>query len=65
MPIGDFVNNIPPVGFLAIHIVLFLVGATPAILAFAIRRTVEEPEVWREREVRRERPLERARAAAP
>ena len=27
MPFGDFVNNIPPVGFLAIHIVLFLVGA--------------------------------------
>lgn len=30
--------------------VLFLVGATPAILAFVIRRTVEEPQVWRERE---------------
>jgi MFS family permease len=30
--------------------VLFLIGATPAILAFAIRRTVEEPRVWRERE---------------
>ncbi|HYI08300.1 MAG TPA: MFS transporter [Thermoanaerobaculia bacterium] len=30
--------------------VLFLVGATPAILAFWIRRTVEEPQVWRERE---------------
>jgi hypothetical protein len=27
MPFGDFVNNIPPVGFLAIHIVLFLIGA--------------------------------------
>jgi hypothetical protein len=27
MPFGDFVNNIPPVGFLAIHILLFLVGA--------------------------------------
>jgi MFS family permease len=29
---------------------LFLVGATPAILAFVIRRTVEEPPLWRERE---------------
>lgn len=28
---------------------LFLVGATPAILAFIIRRTVEEPPLWRER----------------
>ncbi len=27
MPFGDFVNGIPPVGFLAIHVVLFLVGA--------------------------------------
>ena len=27
MPFGDFVNSIPPVGFLAIHVVLFLVGA--------------------------------------
>ncbi|HEY3522400.1 MAG TPA: hypothetical protein VGK63_01750 [Candidatus Limnocylindrales bacterium] len=27
LPIGDFVNNIPPIGFLAIHIVLFLIGA--------------------------------------
>lgn len=29
---------------------LFLVGATPAVLAFIIRRTVEEPPLWRERE---------------
>ena len=28
---------------------LFVVGALPAIAAFAIRRTVEEPEVWRDR----------------
>lgn len=28
--------------------VLFLAGAAPAILAFFIRRTVEEPHVWRE-----------------
>ena len=27
MPFGDFVNSIPPVGFLAIHIVLFLIGS--------------------------------------
>jgi hypothetical protein len=27
MPIGDFINFIPPVGFLAIHIVLFIIGA--------------------------------------
>jgi hypothetical protein len=27
MPIGDFASNIPPVGFLAIHIVLFIIGA--------------------------------------
>ncbi|HYH06093.1 MAG TPA: MFS transporter [Thermoanaerobaculia bacterium] len=30
--------------------VLFLIGAAPAVLAFIVRRTVEEPEVWRERE---------------
>ena len=27
MPFGDFVNSIPPLGFLAIHIVLFAIGA--------------------------------------
>jgi hypothetical protein len=27
MPFGDFVNQIPPIGFLAIHIVLFAIGA--------------------------------------
>lgn len=26
--------------------VLFLIGAAPAVLAFVVRRTVEEPEVW-------------------
>lgn len=30
--------------------VLFLIGAAPAVLAFIVRRTVEEPEVWRERD---------------
>lgn len=29
--------------------VLFLIGAAPAVLAFVVRRTVEEPQVWRER----------------
>jgi MFS family permease len=29
--------------------VLFLIGALPAIAAFLIRRTVEEPPLWRER----------------
>ncbi|HEV7243225.1 MAG TPA: MFS transporter [Thermoanaerobaculia bacterium] len=29
--------------------VLFLIGAAPAILAFIVRRTVEEPAIWRER----------------
>ena len=29
---------------------LFLIGATPAVLAFVIRRNVEEPPLWRERE---------------
>jgi MFS family permease len=30
--------------------ILFLLGAAPAVLAFFIRRTVEEPRVWRERQ---------------
>jgi MFS family permease len=30
--------------------VLFLIGAAPAVAAFFIRRTVEEPELWRERD---------------
>jgi MFS family permease len=30
--------------------VLFLTGAAPAVLAFVIRRTVDEPQVWRERD---------------
>src|SRR5205823_14799984 len=29
--------------------VLFLVGALPAVAAFFIRRTVEEPPLWRDR----------------
>lgn len=27
MPFGDFVNNIPPIGFLVVHLVLFAAGA--------------------------------------
>ena len=27
MPFGDFVNAVPPIGFLAIHVVLFALGA--------------------------------------
>ena len=34
MPFGDFVNQIPPAGFLAIHVVLFLIGASFAYRAF-------------------------------
>lgn len=29
--------------------VLFLIGAAPALLAFIVRRTVDEPRIWRER----------------
>ena len=36
MPFGDFVNNIPPVGFLAIHTVLFLIGAYFAWRSFGV-----------------------------
>jgi hypothetical protein len=34
MPIGDFINGIPPIGFLAIHLVLFLFGAYAAWRTF-------------------------------
>ncbi|HET8797099.1 MAG TPA: MFS transporter [Thermoanaerobaculia bacterium] len=30
--------------------VLFLIGAAPALLAFIVRRTVEEPALWREQQ---------------
>ena len=30
--------------------VLFLIGAAPALLAFIVRRTVEEPPLWREQQ---------------
>ncbi|HEX6972915.1 MAG TPA: MFS transporter [Vicinamibacterales bacterium] len=32
--------------------ILFLVGAAPALLAFIVRRTVEEPPLWREQQQR-------------
>jgi len=35
MPFGDFVNQIPPIGFLAIHLVAFVMGAFFARQAFA------------------------------
>jgi hypothetical protein len=34
MPFGDFVNSVPPVGFLAIHVVLFALGSYFAWRAF-------------------------------
>ena len=34
MPFGDFVNQIPPIGFLLVHIVLFAIGAFFAWRAF-------------------------------
>jgi hypothetical protein len=39
MPIGDFINGIPPVGFLAIHVVLFLIGAYAAWRTFGVGAT--------------------------
>jgi MFS family permease len=37
--------------------VLFLIGALPAVAAFFIRRNVEEPDVWRDREASARAPL--------
>lgn len=34
MPFGDFVNSVPPLGFLAIHLALFLAGSYFAWRAF-------------------------------
>ena len=36
MPIGDFANQIPPVVFLGIHVVAFLIGAFFAQRAFSV-----------------------------
>ena len=35
MPFGDFVNQIPPLGFLVIHLVAFLLGTLFAQRSFA------------------------------
>jgi hypothetical protein len=39
MPFGEFVNQIPPIGFLVIHVVLFALGAYFAWRAFGIGST--------------------------
>ena len=39
MPFGDFVNQIPPIGFLAVHLVLFLAGAYFAWRSFGAAAT--------------------------
>ncbi len=38
MPFGDFVNLIPPAGFLLVHIVLFVVGLYLAKRSFDLAR---------------------------
>ena len=40
MPFGDFVNLIPPIGFLAIHVALFAAGAFFAWRSFGAGSTV-------------------------
>jgi hypothetical protein len=40
MPFGDFINGIPPIGFLAIHVVLFLFGAYAAWRSFGAGATL-------------------------
>jgi len=40
MPFGDFVNNIPPIGFLVVHVVLFLAGAYFAWRSFGAGATL-------------------------
>lgn len=39
MPYGDFINNIPPIGFLAIHVLLFATGAYFAWRSFGAGAT--------------------------
>ena len=39
MPFGDFVNQIPPIGFLVVHIVLFAFGAYFAWRSFGAGAT--------------------------
>ena len=40
MPFGDFVNQIPAAGFLAIHLTLFLIGAYFAWRSFGAAATL-------------------------
>jgi hypothetical protein len=40
MPFGDFVNQIPPLVFLAIHVTAFLIGAFFAQRSFAVGQSV-------------------------
>ena len=39
MPFGDFVNNIPPLGFLIVHLALFAAGAYFAWRSFGAGAT--------------------------
>ena len=39
MPIGDFVNQIPPIGFLAIHLAAFAIGAYFAWRSFGAEQS--------------------------
>ena len=39
MPFGDFVNQIPPIGFLAIHVALFAIGSFFAWRSFGAGAT--------------------------
>ena len=40
MPFGDFVNAIPPLGFLVVHVALFAAGAYFAWRSFSVEATV-------------------------
>jgi len=39
MPFGDFINAIPPVGFLAVHVTLFLIGSSFAWRSYGAGET--------------------------
>jgi lysylphosphatidylglycerol synthetase-like protein (DUF2156 family) len=40
MPFGDFINAIPPLGFLAVHAVLFICGAYFAWRSFQVGQSL-------------------------
>ncbi len=40
MPFGDFVNAVPPIGFLAIHVALFALGSYFAWRSFSVAPTL-------------------------